>query len=114
MQQYLGSGLDLVLADETLLDAGGAERAGGDVSARSEQGVSLHVRTHHTLLQGLTVTVQRRAARAHLATGGETRGEKRALVRKRRPDTMEDRGDNYLERNNRVTVWFIRSGLGAG
>lgn len=49
--RYLGSRLDLILADETLLDSGRAERAGGDVSAGPEQSVSLHVRAHHTLLQ---------------------------------------------------------------
>lgn len=39
------------------------------MSTGPEQSVSLHVRTHHTLLQGLDVAVQRRAAGAHLATG---------------------------------------------
>lgn len=63
---YLGPGLDLVFTDETLLDARRTQRAGGDVAARPEQRVPLHVRAHHTLLQGLVVAVQRRAAGAHL------------------------------------------------
>ena len=66
---YLGSWLDLILADETLLDTRWAQGAGGDVSAGPEQSVSLHVRAHHTLLQRLDVAVQRRAAGAHLTTG---------------------------------------------
>lgn len=66
---YLGSWLDLILADETLLDARRAEWTGGDVSTGPEQSVSLHVWTHHTLLQRLNVAVQGRAAGADLATG---------------------------------------------
>lgn len=74
---YLGSRLDLVLANETLLDSRRAERAGGDVSARPEQRVSLHVRAHHALVQRLYVAVQRRAAGAHLTTGTSRRKAQR-------------------------------------
>lgn len=66
---HLSSRLDLIFANETLLDTRGAEGAGSDVSAGPEQRVSLHVRTHHALLQRLHVAVQRRAAGAHLAAG---------------------------------------------
>lgn len=70
---HLGSRLDLVLADETLLDPRRAQGAGGNVAARPEQGVSLHVRAHHALLQRLHVAVQGRAAGAYLAAGSVER-----------------------------------------
>ena len=66
---YLGPGLDLVLADQTLLDTWRAEGAGGDVSAGPEQRVPLHVRAHHALLQRLVAAAQRGAAGTHLPTG---------------------------------------------
>lgn len=96
---YLGPGLDLLFTDETLLDTRRAERAGGDVAARSEQRVPLHVRAHHALLQGLVVAVERRATRAHLPTerhgergkDGETRDERKEGSGKQR--TRGERGN---------------------
>lgn len=77
---YLGPRLDLFFTDETLLDARRTQRAGSDVAAWPEQRVPLHVRAHHTLLQGLVVAVQRWAARAHLSA--ETHGEGETTARK--------------------------------
>lgn len=57
-QAYLGAGLDLILTHQTLLDPRGTERAGGDVSAGSEQGVPLQVGADHALLQRLLVIPQ--------------------------------------------------------
>lgn len=74
---YLGSGLDLLFTDETLLDARWTQWAGCDVATRAEQRVPLHVGAHHTLLQGLVVAVQRRAAGAHLPTERHVESERR-------------------------------------
>lgn len=57
-QAYLGAGLDLFLTHQTLLDPRGTERAGGDVSTGSEQGVPLQVGADHALLQRLLVIPQ--------------------------------------------------------
>lgn len=54
---YLSSGLDLFLANETFLDTGRAERAGGDVTAGAEERVSLHIRANHAFLKSLVITV---------------------------------------------------------
>lgn len=50
-EAYLGAGLDLFLTHQTLFDPRGTEGAGGDVSARSKQGVPLQVGADHALLQ---------------------------------------------------------------
>lgn len=57
-EAYLGAGLDLFLTHQTLLDPRGTERAGGNVSARSKQGVPLQVGADHALLQRLLVIPQ--------------------------------------------------------
>lgn len=57
-EAYLGAGLDLFLTHQTLLDPRGTEGAGGDVSARSKQGVPLQVGADHALLQRLLVIPQ--------------------------------------------------------
>lgn len=97
---HLGSGLDLVLADETLLDPRRAQRAGGDVAARPEQSVSLHVRAHHALLQRLNVAVEGRAAGAHLAAGG---GRGRAYQKQERSRRNRER-ENIKVKNLIVTA----------
>lgn len=65
---YLSSGLDLFLANETFLDTGRAERAGGDVTAGAEERVSLHIRANHAFLQSFIIAAQRRATGTHLPT----------------------------------------------
>lgn len=57
-EAYLGAGLDLFLTHQTLLDPRGTEGAGGDVSARSKQGVPLQVGADHALFQWLLVIPQ--------------------------------------------------------
>lgn len=57
-EAYLGAGLDLFLTHQTLLDPRGTEGAGGNVSARSKQGVPLQVGADHALLQWLLVIPQ--------------------------------------------------------
>lgn len=101
---YLGPGLDLLFTDETLLDARRTQRAGSDVAARPEQRVPLHIRAHHTLLQGLVVAVQRRAAGAHLATErhGEGEEKKKNDVRKKgRVSRQGRRGKKEKKKSNK-------------
>lgn len=100
-RSHLGSGLDLVLADETLLDPRRAQRAGGDVTTRPKQSVSLHVRAHHALLQRLHVAVQGRAAGAHLAAGSGGGGRMEKQDRRKKKKKERERGREGVGKRER-------------